>query len=172
MGTKISQWSLQVAMSYAIRYANPADAALLHNIIRAAFAEYDGVLAVPPGALGETLQEVEQAIARGTALLAYDGGHAVGTVRYEVRPGYLYVGRLAVLPSHRGRGVGAALMSYVERLAPGLGRTTIHLGTRLSMPGNLAFYERLGYRVDSTEPHPRGNDTNVWFEKELKLDNS
>ena len=160
------------AMSYAIRCANPEDAALLHNIIRAAFAEYDGVLAVPPGALTETLQEVERAIARGTALLAYDAEQAVGTVRYEVRPSYLYVGRLAVLPSHRGRRVGAALMAYVERLAPELGRTTIHLGTRLSMPGNLAFYERLGYRIVSREPHPRGNDTNVWFEKELKLDNS
>src|SRR4028118_2222683 len=112
------------AMSYDIRYANPADAALLHNIIQAAFAEYEGVLAVPPGALGETLQEVEQAIARGTALLAHDGEQAVGTVRYEVRPGYLYVGRLAVLPSHRGRGVGAAPMAYAARAGPRLGPTT------------------------------------------------
>ncbi len=163
---------MYTAMNYEIRYANPEDATLLHNIIKAAFAEYDGVLEVPPGALSETLEEVERDIARGAALLAYDGEQAVGTVRYEVRPDYLYVGRLAVLPSHRGRKVGAALMAYVENLAPALGRTTIHLGTRLSMPGNIAFYERLGYRIVSSEPHPRGNDTNVWFENELSLDNS
>jgi ribosomal protein S18 acetylase RimI-like enzyme len=158
-------------MTCEIRYATPADAPVLHSIIRAAFAEYDGVLAVPPGALGETLEEVERDIAKGTALLAYDGKQAVGTVRYEVRPDYVYVGRLAVLPSHRGRKVGATLMAFVEGLAPSLGRTKIYLGTRLSMPSNIAFYEGLGYRIVLSEPHPRGNDTNVWFEKELRLDN-
>ena len=154
-------------MSYDIRYATPEDAAVVHHIIQAAFAEYDGVIPVPPGALAETLEEAARAIGEGTSLLAYDGEQAVGTVRYEVRPDYVYVGRLAVLPSHRGRGVGAALMAYVEGLAPTLSRNKVHLGTRLSMPSNLAFYERLGYRIVYTEPHPRGNDTNVWFEKEL-----
>lgn len=162
---------LNTTMTYEIRYATAEDASLLHDIIQAAFAEYRGVIAVPPGALAETLEEAEQAISQGAVLLACDGEEAVGTVRYEVRPDYLYVGRLAVLPSHRGRGVGAALMAYVEGLAPRVGRTRLHLGTRLSMPGNIAFYERLGYRIVRTEPHPRGPDTNVWFEKELKLDN-
>jgi ribosomal protein S18 acetylase RimI-like enzyme len=143
----------------------------LHAIIQAAFAEYDGVMAVPPGALSETLEQAAEAIAKGTALLAYDGEQVVGTVRYEVRADHIYVGRLAVLPSHRGRKVGAALMACVESLANELGRPKVHLWTRLSMPSNLAFYERLGYRIVNTEPHPRGDDTNVWFEKELTLDN-
>ena len=154
-------------MEYEIRYAVLEDAPLLHDIIHAAFAEYDGVLAVPPQALSDTLEEAEQAIAKGTVLLAYDGEQAVGTVRYEVRPDSLYVGRLAVLPSHRGRKVGAALMAYIEILAPQLGRTRVDLWTRLSMPSNLAFYERLGYHRVSTEPHPRGDDFSVWFAKEL-----
>ncbi|HEX8218618.1 MAG TPA: GNAT family N-acetyltransferase [Chloroflexia bacterium] len=154
-------------MIVQIRCATIEDAPLVHSIIQAAFAEYDGALPVPPGALAETVEEAARAIGEGTTMLAYDGAEAVGTVRYEVRPDYVYLGRLAVLPSHRGQGVGAALMAHVERLAPGLGRSKVHLGTRLSMPSNLAFYERLGYRVVLTEPHPRGDDTNVWFEKEL-----
>ncbi len=108
-------------------------------------------------------------------MLAYDGAQAVGSVRYEVRPDCLYVGRLAVLPSHRGRGVGAALMQFAESLAPGFERSKVYLGTRASMPGNIAFYERLGYRIVKREPHPRGPDINVWFEKELgqpTLDNA
>lgn len=156
-------------MIVQIRCATIEDAPLIHDIIQAAFAEYDGVIAVPPGALAETVEQAAQAIAEGTALLAYDGEEAVGTVRYEVRPDYIYVGRLAVLPTHRRRRVGAALMAHVESLAPALGRSKVHLWTRLSMPSNLAFYERLGYRIVNTEPHPRGNDTNVWFEKELGL---
>lgn len=166
---------MSYGMSYDIRYATPEDAPLLHSIIQAAFAEYRGTIPVPPGALGETLEEVEKAIAKGTALLAYDGDVAVGTARYEVRPDCLYVGRLAVLPSHRGRGVGAELMLFVEGLAPGFERDRIYLGTRTSMPSNIAFYERLGYRIVKSEPHPRGPDVNVWFEKELgtsPLDNA
>jgi ribosomal protein S18 acetylase RimI-like enzyme len=79
----------------------------------------------------------------------------------------LYVGRVAVLPSHRGRQVGAALMAHIEALAPSLGRTVLRLGTRESMPSNLAFYQRLGYRIASMEPHTRGADVVVWFEKDL-----
>ena len=42
-----------------------------------------------------------------------------------------------------------------------------YASTRLSMPGNVTFYERLGYRVTGTEPHKKGPDIIVWFEKEL-----
>jgi len=58
-------------------------------------------------------------------------------------------------------------MDYMEKLALSLDRATVKLGTRRSMPGNIAFYKRLGYRVFSTEPHKKGPDTIVWFEKEL-----
>jgi ribosomal protein S18 acetylase RimI-like enzyme len=100
-------------------------------------------------------------------VVALEGAEAVGTVRYEVKPDLLYVGRLAVLPAYRGRGVGAALMSYIERLAPSLGRTRIQLATRESIPGNIAFYERIGYHITEKVQHPRGPDIVVWFEKEV-----
>ena len=35
------------------------------------------------------------------------------------------------------------------------------------MPGNLAFYEGLGYTIVNRAPNPRGPDVNVSFEKEL-----
>ena len=150
-----------------IRPASPGDAAMLHNLILAAFAEYEGVLVVRPQALGETLEEVEQAIKEGGVLLAWDGDEALGSVRYELRPDSMYVGRLAVAPAHRSRGIGAVLMRYIEQLAPTMGRSRIELATRQSMPGNLAFYRRIGYRVARREAHTRGPDTVVWFEKEL-----
>ena len=42
-----------------------------------------------------------------------------------------------------------------------------HLETRDSTPGNLAFYEGLGYSIVGREPNQRGPDVNVSFEKEL-----
>jgi predicted N-acetyltransferase YhbS len=151
-----------------IRPATPADAPIIHAIIQAAFAEYIGTIPVPPGALAETLPEVEAAVAAGCVFVAWDGAQAVGTARYDVEPDCLYVGRVAVLPGHRGRRVGAALMVHLEELAPSLGRTVLRLGTRQSMPGNLAFYSRLGYRITATEPHSRGPDVVVWFEKAVE----
>jgi ribosomal protein S18 acetylase RimI-like enzyme len=150
-----------------IRHARIEDAEAVHEIVRAAFEEYRGVLPVSVSALDESVEDVRKTISGGQVLLALEGAHAVGTARYEVRPDLLYVGRLAVLPSYRRRGIGTALMAYVEGLAPSLERTRIQLATRQSIPSNIAFYERLGYRVVERVPHPRGPDITVWFEKEL-----
>lgn len=159
------QW-VQV-MELEIRPATLNDAAVLVEIVQSAFAEYDGVIAVRPLALSDTLENAAQAIEDGGVLIAWDGDHAVGTVRYQLRVDCLYVGRLAVVPSHRRRKVGAALMNYIERLAPTMERSRIELCTRQSMPSNLAFYGRLGYHIARTEPNKRGPDTNVWFAKEI-----
>jgi GNAT superfamily N-acetyltransferase len=127
-----------------IRYARMEDAEAVHEIVGAAFEEYRGVLPVSVSALDESVEDVRKTISDGQVLLALEGAHAVGTVRYEVRPDLLYVGRLAVLPSYRRRGIGAALMTYIEQLAPSLDRTRIQLATRQSIPDNIVFYERLG----------------------------
>lgn len=174
-------------MTLFFRRATGEDAETVHALVKSAFAEYDGKMPVQPGALRETLDEVKHDIESGNVLLAFDvpqdspvqpdnmpdlvaalnSGEPVGTVRYEVQPDHLYVGRLAVHPDYRKQGVGAALMKYVENIAPPLGLTRIRLGTRQSMPGNVAFYERLGYTIVERVPHPRGPDVILWFEKEL-----
>jgi ribosomal protein S18 acetylase RimI-like enzyme len=150
-----------------IRRANIHDAEAVHAVVMAAFEEFRDKLAVSVSALDESVEDVRGAISEGRVLVALEGEDAVGTVRYEVKPDLLYVGRLAVVPSYRGKGVGAALMSQIEKLAPSLGRTHVQLATRESIPGNIAFYERIGYRISEKVQHPRGPDIVVWFEKEL-----
>jgi GNAT superfamily N-acetyltransferase len=150
-----------------IRQARIEDAAAVHAVVQGAFEEYRGVLAVSLSALDETVEDVQRAISAGRVLVAVEGTEAVGTVRYDLKPDCLYMGRLAVLPAYRKNGVGAALMDYIEKLAPTLGRTRIQLATRESLPGNLRFYERLGYMVVERVAHKRGPDVTIWFEKEL-----
>ncbi len=154
-------------MNLQIRQAAIEDAAAVYAIVQAAFAEYRDALPVSVGALDETQTDVLEAISAGQVLLALQAEVAVGTVRYEAQPGYLYVGRLAVLPACRGCGIGAALMAHIECLAPSLGRSRIQLGTRQSIPANITFYERLGYTIVERMSHPRGPDIVVCFEKEL-----
>lgn len=167
-------------MPIFFRYATEADAEAVHNLIQSAFAEYRDTIVVPPGALSDTLEYTRAALAEGRTVLAYIGKEEfanstldfsnaalAGTARYEPREEYLYIGRVAVHPNYRRYGIGAALMDYIERLAPALGYTRLYLGTRASMPGNLAFYERLGYTIAKEEDHPRGPDVNMWYEKNL-----
>lgn len=52
------------------------------------------------------------------------------------------LGRLAVRGAARGGGVGAALVTGIERVAAGLGLTAVDLHAQTHA---LGFYERLGY---------------------------
>jgi len=80
---------------------------------------------------------------------------AVGTGRLEPTG---KIGRVAVLPSHRGTGAGLALMRSLMNLAAERGFTEVYLNAQLSAAG---FYERLGFRADGPEfdevgiPHQR-----------------
>ena len=102
--------------------------------------------------------------ARSGGVIASVDGAAVGCARWSVQmddepaeaersgggPGrpraFLYVGRVAVLPAHRGRGVATALMAWCERLAADRGLREVRLGVRLGLPRNEALYRHLGYR--------------------------
>ena len=76
-------------------------------------------------------------------VLAWLDGRAVGAGRLVVEPGGVgHLGRLAVLPAGRGRGIGAALVRGIEARARTRGLSTVVLGAQTHAIG---FYERLGY---------------------------
>jgi ribosomal protein S18 acetylase RimI-like enzyme len=93
----------------------------------------------------------------GGAVLAEDG-EAVGSARFVPEDDFLYVGRVAVLPAHRRRGIASAMMRFLEDVAIELGRPEVRVGVRESLPGNVRLYEALGFRTLAVDPHPRGPD--------------
>jgi ribosomal protein S18 acetylase RimI-like enzyme len=131
---------------------------VVHRIMRAAFAEHQGVLPVDSGAHTETVDDVRQVMARGGAVLALDGDEPIGSARYTLEPDALYVARVSVLPTHRRRGVASAMMRFLEAMAPSTGRAVVRIGVRDSLPSNVGLYRSLGYEVAGVEPHPRGPD--------------
>lgn len=83
-------------------------------------------------------------------VLAVDGTHALGTARLlQERPGLVHIGRVAVLPALRGRGVGALLMAALEEMALAEcagddGSVRIELSAQVTA---IEFYRRLGYKI-------------------------
>jgi ribosomal protein S18 acetylase RimI-like enzyme len=156
-------------MSLEIRLANTDEASLVHRIMQAAFAEYIGVLDPPSGANRETVTDVAQAMAQGGAVLAFLDQTAVGSGRFRFEPDFLYVGRLAVLPEHRGAGIGRAMVDFMEHVAAERKFDSIHLSVRMTLPHNLRFYENMGYTVLEIGMHPKGGDQVATLVKRLKV---
>lgn len=75
----------------------------------------------------------------GSAQLALEP-RANGRHRAEVQ-------KVMVLAAHRGRGLGAELMTRVEAEARALGRALLFLDTSVGEGGATKFYERLGYTL-------------------------
>lgn len=134
------------------------DAALIQRITLAAYAEYLHSLHPPSGVHRETVEDVAATMRRGGAVLAWLDGDPAGAARYERRDAYLYVGRVAVLPACRRRGVASAMMRHLEDLARWNSFAEIRLGVRASLPSNVDLYRTLGYDSIAVEPHPRGPD--------------
>ncbi len=75
-------------------------------------------------------------------------GRVIATcmVGYEGHRGWINL--LAVAPAHQRGGHGRALMAEAERLLRGAGCPKINLQVRTSNAAVIAFYERLGFKVD------------------------
>jgi ribosomal protein S18 acetylase RimI-like enzyme len=141
----------------------------VHDLTQAAFAPY-GSLDPPSGALSETLESVRAELAASGGAVATVDARPVGSIRWDLSPdGEFHVGRLAVHPAFQRRGVGRALMKWAEREALRQGRLAVVLGVRISLPGNLAFYRRLGYQVTGEHSHRGyGRSTSLSMRKPVR----
>jgi hypothetical protein len=68
-----------------VRPVQLEEVSILLEIIRSAYAEYDGWLTPPSGAHNETVESLTTKVAMGAGAIAWDGDHAVGSVLYEAR---------------------------------------------------------------------------------------
>jgi GNAT superfamily N-acetyltransferase len=134
--------------------AQPDDAPALRAVIAAAFAQYEGRLDPPSGALNESDVSLRDKVRSGGAWLCRHEGTVVGCAFVAPRDDHLYLGRLAVLPAWRGRGVGDLLLARVERQALELGLPSVQLAVRLALPRLRAWYTARGYTLLEERAHP------------------
>jgi ribosomal protein S18 acetylase RimI-like enzyme len=85
---------------------------------------------------------------RSLFFVAVVDGKLVGTVMggYDGHRGWIY--SLAVDPAHRRQKVGTTLIRHVEKFLTEAGSPKINLQVHSSNAAVVAFYEKLGYRVE------------------------
>ena len=91
----------------------------------------------------EELDDLDDLDAVAVHCVAYDdAGAPVAAGRLLVADGYAKIGRMAVLASHRGTGLGAAVLDALEREGVARGIRCFKLSAQLHARG---FYDRRGY---------------------------
>ncbi|SLN14474.1 putative N-acetyltransferase YjcF [Aquimixticola soesokkakensis] len=89
--------------------------------------------------------ELDDLDAVSTHLLATEAGVPVGTARVFKSGPYAKIGRVCVLPGHRGTGLGAKLIVAALELGKTLPDVTAaKLGAQVQAIG---FYEKLGFEI-------------------------
>ena len=98
---------------------------------------------IPP--LKQTIDEVKEEFRNGTILkMITEDGRIIGSVRAHEKGGTAYIGKLMVHPDLRGRGLGSALLSEIERYYKG---SRYELFTSTRSKDNIRMYQKAGYEV-------------------------
>jgi predicted GNAT family N-acyltransferase len=106
-----------------------------------AFAIRMRVFVKEQGVPGEI--ELDRDDDRAIHFLAFAGPRAVGTARVVWHHGGAKIGRMAVLKSYRGRGIGKKLLQRATETAKKRGTKSIHLHAQVPV---ISFYESMGFR--------------------------
>src|SRR5258708_361167 len=156
----------ETAAKVTLREAGVEEVESLLSLVHGAFAEYKDKLDPPSGAPYDTVEKLTEHMQTASAVIAEINGEPVACTFYSARDGHVYLFRLSVLPEFRRQGIAGKLIAFVERRAVEMGYAIVKLGTRVALPKNRAYYERLGYRFVEERFHP-GYDkpTYVFMEK-------
>ena len=128
---------MQSVPDFTVRHADwLVDGPLLRSIREQVFIHEQGV----PAEL-----ELDAADALSRHVIALARGQGIGTGRLLPDA---HIGRMAVIPAWRGKGVGSALLQSLIEIARSLGMRQVILNAQLHA---LPFYQRHGFRPEGEE---------------------
>ncbi|NOU98045.1 GNAT family N-acetyltransferase [Paenibacillus sp. LMG 31456] len=95
---------------------------------------------------------VEEYIQRGLCYVATMDDEIIGVyVLLQTRPETVEIVNIAVDERHQGRGVGRQLVNHAIANAKLLGFRTVEVGTGNSSVGQLALYQKCGFRITGVD---------------------
>jgi predicted N-acetyltransferase YhbS len=132
---------------------DPALAAVL-SLIRAAFAYMEGRIDPPSSMHALTFDRLARQAVEGEVWAVEEMGRVIACVVLTPRPPVLYLGKLAVAPAHRGRGLARALVRVAEGRAEALGLRAVELQSRVELTENHAAFSAMGFVMAAETAHP------------------
>lgn len=130
----------------------PYDWEAVLRLIRAEFAGMDGRIN-PPSSMHRLTAEAIAAQAEAGEIWVI-GAPPVACLFLTVKPGVLYLGKLAVARDQRGRGLARALIDTAAARARALGLPLLELETRVELVENHATFAAMGFAEAGRRSHP------------------
>lgn len=95
---------------------------------------------------------VEDYLRRGYCFIGSLNDLVIGVyVLLPTRPDTIELVNVAVDEKHQGKGLGKQLVKHAIQIATGLGFKTIEVGTGNSSVGQLALYQKCGFRITGVD---------------------
>jgi len=127
---------------YSLRSAIGADVPKMAALVNAAYGHYVERIGMLPRPMTDDYAEV---IRSSQVTVAESHETIVGVIVLAITDEGFVIDNVAVDPSHRGMGLGKALLEFAEAEARRAGFDSIYLYTHEQMTENLALYAKIGY---------------------------
>lgn len=134
-----------------VRRAGPAEAAVVRELTRAAYAQWVPLIGREPAPM---TADYDKAVREHEIDLFHAGAELVALIEFIPRADHLYIENIAVSPEHQRKGLGHHLLAHAERKAAAAGLAELRLLTNQAFASNVRLYQSVGYRIDRVEPFP------------------
>jgi ribosomal protein S18 acetylase RimI-like enzyme len=145
-----------------IRKAISTDLEDIKSCARAAYSKYIDRIGKEPAPVNA---DFAAQIEHGVVYVALYEHQFVGYVVFYPEGDHFHLESVAVLPEQSGKGVGKALIGYVERMARREGLKAVELYTNEAMIENLGMYQKMEYKEVQRKRQAEFN--RVFFRKTL-----
>ncbi len=143
-------------MATGMRRATPADAPIVRDLTRAAYAKWIPLIGREPKPM---TVNYERAVVEHVIDIYEVNGLPVALIGVIPQASHLLIENIAVLPNHHGKGLGNFLLNHAETIARSRHFKELRLYTNAAFISNIEFYARRGFQEFHREPFPAGGIT-------------